>query len=102
MSTGHPGGNRFRVWIARYEQWQPADYQQVPRAAVAVEPAEEGTMSAEEAGTYVEAFNRAALGSPEGLSAVALPVKVRYEGEPRPGQTIDVLGPGIGEPERVP
>jgi hypothetical protein len=87
--TGHPGGDRFRVWIARYKHWQPADYRQVPPAAVAIEPAEQDTMSADEAATYVEAFNRAALERSVGLWAVALPVTVRYEGEPQPGETIE-------------
>ena len=86
--TSHPGGDRFRVWIARYEHWQPAGYREVPPAAVAVEPAEKGTMSGKEAATYVEAFNRAAFGRSGNLWAVALPVAVRYEGEPQPGQTI--------------
>ena len=88
--TSHPRGRRFRVWIARYEHWQPECHRQVPPAAVAVEPAEGGTMSAEEAATYVEAFNRAALARPGRLWAVALPVRIRYEGEPRPGQVIEV------------
>ncbi len=86
--TDHFGGDRFRVWIARYEHWQPAGYGEVPPAAVAVEPAEGDVMSAEEAATYVEAFNRVALGRSGKLWAVALPVYVRYEGEPEPGQTI--------------
>lgn len=89
-STDHLGGDRFRVWIARYDRWQPGDYREVPPAAVAVEPAEEDTMSGEEASTYVEAFNRAALAGARNLWAVALPVRVRYEGEPRPGQAIVV------------
>jgi hypothetical protein len=89
--TDHLGG-RFRVWIARYEDWRPGSDRDVPPAAVAVEPAEQGTMSREEAGEYVEAFNTAALGRPGNLWAVALPVKVRYEGEPRPGQTIAAAG----------
>ena len=95
-------GNRFRVWIARYEQGRPGDCGGVPPGAVAVEPAEEGTMSGEEAAVYVEAFNRAAYGRSGKLRAVALPVVVRYHGEPRPGQVIDVLGPAVAEPECVP
>ena len=43
-------------------------------------------MSSRRAGLYVEAFNRSAAGRGNRW-AVALPVKVRYEGEP-----------GIGEP----
>ncbi len=84
------GEKRFRVWIARYRRWQPTDCRQMPPEAVAVEPAEEGTMSREEAATYVEAFNGAALAQAGNLWAVALPVTVRYDGEPRPGQTIDL------------
>jgi hypothetical protein len=88
--TTHSAGDRFRVWIARCEHCQPGGDGQVPPAAVAVEPAEQGTMSADEAATYVEAFNRAALGRSGRLWAVALPVTVRYEGEPRPGEVIEV------------
>lgn len=90
--TGRLGGDRFRVWIARYDDWRPPGYREVPPAAVAVEPAEPETMSAEEADTYVEAFNRAALGRSAKLWAVALPVEVRYEGEPQPGQRIEHRG----------
>ena len=88
--TTHSEGDRFRVWIARCEHCQPGGYGKVPPAAVAVEPAEQDTMSADEAATYVEAFNRAALGRSGRLWAVALPVTVSYEGEPRPGEVIEV------------
>jgi hypothetical protein len=88
--TDHFGGDRFRVWIARYQRWRPGDYRDVPPTAVAVEPAEPGTMSGEEAATYVAAFNRSALGRSGNLWAVALPVKVWYQGEPRPGEIIEV------------
>jgi hypothetical protein len=94
--TSHPRGERFRVWIARYDHWQPGGYGEVPPAAIAVEPAEQATMSGDEASTYVEAFNRAALGRPAKLWAVAVPVSVRYEGEPQPGQTIEVRDARLG------
>jgi len=82
---------RFRVWILRYEQWEPQSLRDRPPRAVAVEPAERGTMSARQASVYVEAYNRAALGARRRLWAMAVPVVVRYEGEPRAGE---VLGPG--------
>ena len=83
-------GSRFRVWIAAYDRWQPTDFGDVPTAAVAIEPAEDGTMSKSQADAYVEAFNRAALGGRRKIWAVALPVTVRYQGDPRPGEKIDL------------
>ncbi|NQU26030.1 MAG: hypothetical protein HQ567_32490 [Candidatus Nealsonbacteria bacterium] len=68
---------RFRVWIAG---GQPV--------TVALEPAEEGTMSAEQAEAYVEAFNRSAALGHRDVCAVAVPVTVEYRGEPRPGEEI--------------
>jgi hypothetical protein len=81
-------GNRFRVWIVAYEGTAPTDWRNVPRGAIAVAPAERCTMSARRAGVYVEAFNRAAVAGPAKRWAVALPVNVRYEGEPESGQPI--------------
>ena len=88
--TDHSGHCRFRVWIAGYDHWQPRDYRDIPPAAVAMEPAEEGTMSQSQAAVYVEAFNRAALGRRRKIWAIALPVTLRYEGDPRPGQRIEI------------
>lgn len=79
---------RFRVWIVRYEEWQPEDLHCVPPCAVALEPAEQGTMSGRQAALYAEAFNRAALAASRRLWAVALPVELRYEGEPRAGEVL--------------
>ena len=78
-------GIRYRVWIVRYEGVRPAGWHEVPPGAVAVAPAERGAMSARRARHYVEAFNRAALGGCGKVWAVAVPVTVRYEGDPRPG-----------------
>ena len=100
----HAGQPRFRVWIAEYDHWQPHDHRDVPPVAVAMEPAEEGVMSPTQAAVYVEAFNRVALGRRRKVWAIALPVTVRYEGEPRPGQRIDsrVLRPDAGRaPELI-
>ena len=78
----------YRVWITRYGGRAPENLAQVPADALALEPAEGGTMSAHEATRYVAAFNRAALARRRKLWAVALPVKVRYEGDPRPGEEL--------------
>jgi hypothetical protein len=77
-----------RVWIVRYEDSPPTEWHDVPRGAVAVEPAETGAMSTRRARRYVEAFNRAALGGTQKVWAVALPVTIRYDGDPLPGELV--------------
>jgi hypothetical protein len=79
---------RWRVWLVRYEQWQPDSWNAVPADATAIEPAERGTMSARRARRYVEAFNRAAHGGPRKIWAVAVPITVRYVGDPLPGEPL--------------
>ncbi len=84
---------RFRVWIAGGQHGAGQHGTDVGRpgvspAAVALEPAEEGTMSAEQAVAYVEAFNRSAVRAARDVCAVAVPVTVEYRGEPRPGEQI--------------
>ena len=78
----------YRVWIAAYRDWTPRSYGDVPPRATALEPAEQGTMSTRQAARYVEAFNRAALASGRPIWAVAVPVTIRWDGEPRPGQSL--------------
>jgi hypothetical protein len=81
-------GIRYRVWIVRYEGWQPDSWCDVPPGAIAVEPAERKTMSILRARRYVEAFNRVAQEGRQKKWAVALPVTIRYEGDPRPGEPV--------------
>ena len=91
----HRGGadrGRYRVWIARVADWQPRSCADVPPTAAAVEPAETGTLSARQAARYVRAFNRVVLRGHVKVWAVAVPVAVRYDGDPVPGQPI-VLSP---------
>ncbi len=71
----------FRVWIARYEKWQPDSWDQLPPRAVAVEPADASPMSAREAIRFLEGFNRTMLARPLCVWAVAVPVSIRYEGD---------------------
>jgi hypothetical protein len=80
--------NRCRVWIVRYGEFVPTGWHDVPPGAVAIEPAEGHAMTARQARRYVEAFNRAALGGAQKVWAVALPVMIRYDGDPRPGEAL--------------
>jgi hypothetical protein len=77
-----------RVWIVRYEGSPPNCWHDVPAGAVAVEPAEGQAMSARRARRYVEAFNRSALGGAQKVWAVAVPVRICYEGDARPGECL--------------
>ena len=45
-------------------------------------------MTARQARHYVEAFNRAALVVHRKLWVAALPVTIRYDGDPQPGETV--------------
>jgi hypothetical protein len=79
---------QYRVWIVHHEPFQPANWHAIPPSAVAVEPAEPEAMTEPHARRYVEAFNRAAFGRRRRLWAVAVPVTVFYDGDPRPGQRL--------------
>jgi hypothetical protein len=81
-------GTRYRVWIVRYQGWRPNNWCDAPAGAIALEPAERGTMTVGQARRYVEAFNRAAQSGPQRIWAVALPVAIRYEGDPKPGEAL--------------
>lgn len=90
---------RYRVWIVACSQGLPPRCSDVPPDAIALEPAEEGTLSAGQAARYVEAFNRAVLGARRRIWAVAIPVGVvGYEGEPCPGQPLSEAGGGFSLP----
>ena len=77
-----------KVRSVRYEGWRPGGLGDVPAGAVAIEPAERQTMTARQAQRYVEAFNRAVENSPRKIWAVALPVTIRYDGDPQPGELL--------------
>ena len=81
---------RFRVWIAAYQDWQPRDCRDIPPQVVPLEPAEANLMTSRQARRYVEAFNRIALTCPRKIWAIALPVVVRWDGEPSPGTALSL------------
>ena len=78
----------YRIWISRYQDWQPGDWREVPPGAIAIEPAQTVPLPAEEARAFLEGFNRAMLGTDRHLWAVAVPVAVRYEGDVHSGQAV--------------
>ena len=105
----------YRIWIAGYDDWQPTDWRDIPPRAIAREPAEAFAMSATQAASFLEGFNREMLHRqmldgqtldgqmPDGqrldgrmldgakrLWAVAVPVLVCYEGDAQAGE--DVAG----------
>ena len=84
----HTGQLLFRVWIADYCDWSPARWDELPPAAVALEPAEEGCLALEKARVYVEGFNAQMLAESKPRWAVAIPVSGRFEGDPQPGQPV--------------
>ena len=78
----------FRVWIASYDNWRPAGWDETPPVAVAVAPAEHDCFTADEAAAYLAGFNTCASDDSPGLWAIAVPVAIRYEGDPLPGERI--------------
>jgi hypothetical protein len=83
---------QFRVWLTRCREAAGSAGLDPALGAVAIEPAEEGTMSGPEARAYVATFNRVAALKPSRIRAVAVPIRITYEGEPRPGQTLGSVG----------
>jgi hypothetical protein len=81
-------GTRYRMWIVRYEGERPEAWWDVPTGAIAIEPAEPGTLTARQAQRYIEAFQRAAQGGAPKIGVVALPVAIRYVGDPQPGEAL--------------
>jgi hypothetical protein len=93
MRRQHGGRTRYRVWIVRYDGDPPKTWDDAPAGAVTLEPAEQQTMGAGRAACYVEAFNRAALAAKRDVWAVAVPIKLRYVGDPLPGERLGPLAP---------
>jgi len=89
--------NRFHLWLVLYDgPWHPDHLRALPPCARFVGPIVhdddaargDGCVSAEEAGAYCDAFNEAMLRDDQHRWALALPVTVRYEGEPQPGDAV--------------
>jgi hypothetical protein len=82
-------GRQYRVWIVHCPGWQAESFTDVPPQAIAVEPAEEMLMSAADAGVYIESFNQIAHSQSAGHWAIAIPVRLRYEGDLTAGEAVD-------------
>ncbi len=78
----------FRLWIARYDDWRPERWNDAPPLATALELIEDSSFSEEEARLFLEGFNSQMLVSDRPLWAVAVPVVLRYDGDPQPGEPI--------------
>ena len=79
------------MWIVRYEGERPEAWRGVPVGAIAIEPAEPGTLTARQARRYVKAFHRAIQDNSLKIGVVALPVEIRYVGDPQPGEAITAV-----------
>ncbi len=96
----------FRVWITRFERWQPTAWDELPPRATAVEPADGSAMSAREAVRFLEGFNRTMLARLLPIWAVAVPVTIHYDGDlhigaivtRRAAKLLDCRQPIGGEP----
>ncbi|HTU24138.1 MAG TPA: hypothetical protein VMF30_01995 [Pirellulales bacterium] len=93
METAAAEWQRYRIWIASYDDWHPADWHDVPPRAIALEPADLVALSAHQARSFLEGFNREMLQrqrrrQQQRLWAVAVPVIVRFEGDPQPGEAV--------------
>lgn len=83
----------YRVWVLKYNDWQPMSWSEVPPRGVVLEPAEPGCLSENEAAVFVETFNQSMLHQRRKLWAVSVPVAIRYLGDLRPGQVLQARRP---------
>ncbi len=79
---------RYRVWLTGYNRWRPAAWHDLPPTAVALEPAEQGAMTAEQAAAYIAAFNRRMMKREKHVWAVPVRVEVQYAGDLQRGQVV--------------
>lgn len=86
----------FRIWIATSHHWQPGSWRDLPEEAVVVELALPGWFSSREAMAYVDGHNRAAIERRDHRWAVAVPVVIHFQGDPRPGDRIAPRGLAAG------
>lgn len=80
--------NRYRVWLIRYENWRPRSWRAAPPRGLALQPAEEQPMTAEEADAFVRSFNTAMLSRPKRIWAVPVEVRLCYEGDLEAGAVV--------------
>ncbi len=79
----------FRLWIATYTDWRPSRWNESPPRATALELVENALYSADEAAMFLEGFNGSMLEHDQPIWAVAVPIKVHYEGDAQPGTIVE-------------
>ena len=82
-----------RVWIAECHDWNPTDWSDMPRKAMAVQAASDTCVSVPDAARFVEGFNQEMLRRRMTLWAIAVPITIRFEQDLTPGES--VTGRGI-------
>lgn len=88
MKDAQRDGVFYRVWIGCYSRWSPSHWSDMPPQAKAVEPFDSRIRELGEAQQIVEGFNRQMLSREDRHWAIAVPVRIRIDGELRRGQTI--------------
>ena len=78
----------FRLWITRYDNWQPQHWYDVPPAVVTTEPAEDRPVPIEEAIAFLEGFNGQMLRESQTCWAIAAPVTIQYRGDFAPNERV--------------
>ena len=87
-SVRRGGAQMFRLWITTYTGRRPAQWNQAPPQATALEVVEDTLYSAEEASLFLEGFNRVMLEHDQPIWAVAVPITVRYDGDAQAGMSV--------------
>jgi hypothetical protein len=90
-----PTSESFRVWIVECQDGRPAHWSERPSRARALRPLENSVYSHEEAMLLVEGFNDwivqnrlATVPLEDRRWAIAVPVRVMYEGDLVPGDEV--------------
>ena len=80
--------HRYRVWLIRYDDWRPRSWRAAPPRGLALGPADEQPMTAEQADAFVRSFNSKMLSAPKQIWAVAIKIRLAYEGDLEAGQVV--------------
>lgn len=87
--TKQDGFQAYRVWLIGYDDWVPRRWNDRPPRSVAIEPAEQGWLPADEAAVFLHSFNSAMLRHPKRIWAIPVRVAFRFEGDLDAGQIVD-------------
>src|SRR4051812_44667119 len=84
-NAGHDRPQTFRLWLASCAaESRPKHWNEVPARATALELIDNAVYGLVEAAQFLEGFNRLMAAGESPIWGVAVQVRVRYEGEPRP------------------